>query len=126
MNNIKNVIKYVKSDPKIITGHKVRLSTLLIGIILILGIYNLYIFYNYFNPGFNFETDSIERVKQHQNLIIKKTKKILENISEWKKYTFISSIIYSLLFIIIVFFKKYSLVSDILNYLFIVLLIQQY
>ena len=38
----------------------------------------------------------------------------------------ISSIIYSLLFILIVFFNKSSLVSDLLNYLFIVLLIQQY
>ena len=84
MNNIKNVIKYIKSDPKIITGHKVRLSTLLIGIILILGIYNLYIFYNYFNPGFNFETNSIKRVQEHKRLVIKKTKDII--IQKLQKY----------------------------------------
>ena len=126
MNNIKDLIRYIKSDPKIITGHKVQLSTLLIGIILILVIYNLYIFYKYFHPGFNFKTNSVERVKRHEDLIKKKTEKILENVSEWKKYIFISSIIYTLLIILIVFFNKSSLVSDLFNYLFIVLLIQQY
>ena len=126
MNNIKSLLKYVKSDPKIISGYKVRLSTLLIGIILILAIYNLYLFYKYFHPGFNFKTKSIERVERHKDLVIEKTKKIIEYQLEWKRYTFISSIIYSLLFIMIVFFNKSSLVSDLLNYLFILLLIQQY
>jgi hypothetical protein len=126
MNNIKNLLKYVKSDPKIIVGYKIKLSQFLIGLIVILGVINLYIFYTYFNPGFNFEIKSIERVKKHESLIIKKTKKILENKAKWEKYTFISSIIYSILFILIVFLNKSSFVSDLLNYLFIILLIQQY
>ena len=126
MNNIKSLIKYVKSDPKIIPDYKVRLSQFLIGVIFILGIINLNIFYKYFNPGFNFETNTIDRVKEHESLVMKKTKKILQNVTEWKRYTFISSIIYSILFILTVFLNKSSLVSDLLNYLFIVLLIQQY
>ena len=126
MNNIKSVIKYIKSDPKFIVGYKVRLSQFLIGVILILGIINLNIFYTYFNPGFNFETKQIDRVKKHESLVMKKTQKILQNVTEWKRYTFISSIIYSILFILTVFLNKSSLVSDLLNYLFIVLLIQQY
>ena len=126
MNNIKNLLKYVKSDPKIIVGYKIKLSQFLIGLIVILGVINLYIFYTYFNPGFNFEIKPIDRVKKHESLIIKKTKKILENKAKWEKYTFISSIIYSILFILIVFLNKSSFVSDLLNYLFIILLIQQY
>jgi len=126
MNNIKSLLKYIKSDPKIIPGYNIKLSYFLIGVILILGIINLNIFYTFFNPGFNFETNTIDRVKKHESLVIGKTKKILKNKSEWKKYTFISSIIYSILFILIVFLNKSSLVSDLLNYLFIVLLIQQY
>ena len=126
MNNIKSVIKYIKSDPKFIVGYKVRLSQFLIGVILILGIINLNIFYTYFNPGFNFETKPIDRVKKHESLVMKKTQKILQNVTEWKRYSFISSIIYSLLFVVTFFFNKSSLVSDLLNYLFIVLLIQQY
>ena len=126
MNNIKSLIKYIKSDPKFIPDYKVRLSQFLIGVIVILSIINLNIFYTYFNPGFNFEIKSIERVKKHESLVIKKTKKILENKAEWKIFTFISSIIYFILFILTFFFNKSSLVSDLLNYLFIILLIQQY
>ena len=126
MNNIKNLLKYVKSDPKIIVGYKIKLSQFLIGLIVILGVINLYIFYTYFNPGFNFETKTIDRVKKHESLVMKKTEKILQNVTEWKRYSFISSIIYSILFILTVFLNKSSLVSDLLNYLFIVLLIQQY
>ena len=126
MNYIKSLIKYIKSDPKIIPGYKVRLSQYLIGIIILLSIYNLYIFYTFFNPGFNFETNSIKRVQEHKRLVIKKTKDIMNNEEEWITYTFISSIITFLMFIVTVFFHQTSLVSDLLNYLFIVLLIQQY
>jgi hypothetical protein len=126
MNYIQNLLKYIKSDPKFIPGYKVRLSHFLIYIILLLTIYNLYIFYTFFNPGFNFETNSIKRVEEHKRLVIKKTKDIINNEEEWKVYTFISSIITFLMFIVTVFFHQTSLVSDLLNYLFIVLLIQQY
>ena len=126
MNNIKSLIKYIRSDPIFIPGYKIRLSQFLISIILLLTIYNLYVFYTFFNPGFNFETNSIKRVEEHKRLVIKKTKDIINNEEKWKVYTFISSIIKFLLLIVTFFFNQSSLVSDLLNYLFIVLLIQQY
>ena len=125
---MKDLLNKIISDPILfhLFSYKIRISHSLIGIMLCLGILNIINFYTYFNPGYNYEFDTIKRAKKHENLIIKKTEKILKNKKKWIEFNNINSIVYFILFILAVLFNKSSMVSNLINYLFIILLIQQY
>ena len=125
---MKDLLNKIISDPILfyLFSYKIRISHSLIGIMLCLGILNIINYYRYFNPGYNYEFDPIKRAEKHEILIIKKTEKILKNKEKWIEFNNINSIVYFILFILAVLFNKSSIVSNLINYLFIILLIQQY
>ena len=125
---MKDLLNYIISDPILfhLFSYKIRISHSLIGIMLCLTILNIINYDKYFKPGYNYEYNSVKRAIRNEELTKLKTKKIKDHKGRWRQFSYINSIIYFILFILAVLFNKSSIVSNLINYLFIILLIQQY
>ena len=119
---------FLKSDPVLlkVKPYNFRASHILMLTMLCLGVWNIIYFQKYFYSGLNLRMDIFDRAQRHEELIIRKTKKILNNKIQWERYTLINNIIYGILLLLTVYFNKSAMVGNLINYLFIVLLIQQY
>tara|TARA_B100001094_G_scaffold152850_1_gene147904 strand:+ start:455 stop:829 length:375 start_codon:yes stop_codon:yes gene_type:complete len=124
---MKYILKNIISDPVlfVLFSYKFRISHFLICIVLSLSILNIIQYYKYFNPGYNNEFDLVKKAQKHKDLIIEKTNKILKNKEKWIEFNRINSIIHFILLILALLFNKSSIVSNFINYIFVILLIQQ-